>query len=255
MVGRSGIGKELFEFMLSSESANPARLGYDRPSPKFLGFLRKHYGLSDYVPQTNNFVVFSEYFRSGGSVDTPQKLRAANEQTAFGAGNSRAPPGGYQLASAAAATASPTQPLAGAGGPVAGRRAHAPQGSMSNPLSSPLVWSGPAGRTPISFDEPPQQSLSSTAKFGRRSSASSSSSLSPTSTTAPGAAPSAASAASSTVPSRNENLLVKNRQETVAQAAKTREIEGLKRSLEQTERELTLLKATAAARTNSRRPF
>lgn len=40
----------------------PAQLGYDRPSHKFLNFLSRHYGLKDYVPQANNFVVFKRYW-------------------------------------------------------------------------------------------------------------------------------------------------------------------------------------------------
>ena len=36
--------------------------GYDRPSDKFLNFLKKHYGLKEYVPQNNNFVIFDDYF-------------------------------------------------------------------------------------------------------------------------------------------------------------------------------------------------
>ena len=37
-------------------------LAYDRPSHKFLSFLRKHWGLVDYYPQSNNFVVYKDYF-------------------------------------------------------------------------------------------------------------------------------------------------------------------------------------------------
>jgi len=59
---RSGVGKMLFEVMLEAEHAVPHKMGYDRPSPKLLGFLRKHYGLSNYIPQANNFVVYNVYF-------------------------------------------------------------------------------------------------------------------------------------------------------------------------------------------------
>ncbi len=52
----------MFEKMLENENANPARLGYDRPSPKLLAFLKKHYGLVDYIPQNNNYVVYNDYF-------------------------------------------------------------------------------------------------------------------------------------------------------------------------------------------------
>jgi GNAT superfamily N-acetyltransferase len=62
---RAGIGKQLFEFMLGVEGNNsPARYGYDRPSHKLLAFLSKHYALSTFVPQNNNFVVFRKYFNT-----------------------------------------------------------------------------------------------------------------------------------------------------------------------------------------------
>jgi hypothetical protein len=41
---------------------DPSRLAYDRPSPKLLAFLAKHFGLKDFVPQSNNFVVYKVYF-------------------------------------------------------------------------------------------------------------------------------------------------------------------------------------------------
>ncbi len=42
----------------------PRSLAYDRPSAKLLNFLSKYYGLTDYTPQNNNFVVFKDYFSS-----------------------------------------------------------------------------------------------------------------------------------------------------------------------------------------------
>ena len=54
--------KVLFEHMLEHEKINPWNMGYDRPSSKLIGFLKKHYGLVNYVPQNNNFVVFKDYF-------------------------------------------------------------------------------------------------------------------------------------------------------------------------------------------------
>lgn len=59
---RSGLGKVLFGAMLQHEGVDPERFAYDRPSPKLLGFLRKHYGLVDFVPQQNKFVLFSQFF-------------------------------------------------------------------------------------------------------------------------------------------------------------------------------------------------
>ena len=51
--------------MLEVEGTRPEKLAYDRPSPKLMGFLRKHFNLSKFIPQNNNFVVFSSYFDSG----------------------------------------------------------------------------------------------------------------------------------------------------------------------------------------------
>merc|ERR1719188_1035940 len=53
---RSGYGRRLFDAMLAREQIVPAKLGYDRPSPKYLSFLAKHYQLTKYKPQSNNFV-------------------------------------------------------------------------------------------------------------------------------------------------------------------------------------------------------
>ena len=59
---RNGFGKVLFEKVLQIEQVEPFQLAIDRPSPKFLGFLRKHYGLFNFRSQTNNFVIFDEFF-------------------------------------------------------------------------------------------------------------------------------------------------------------------------------------------------
>ena len=49
-VQRGGMGKQIFEEMLAREAIRPEKMGYDRPSEKLIGFLRKHYGLKNYVP-------------------------------------------------------------------------------------------------------------------------------------------------------------------------------------------------------------
>jgi alpha-tubulin N-acetyltransferase 1 len=48
---RQGVGLKLFEHFLAAERQSPARLAYDRPSPKLLGFVSKHYGLKSFTPQ------------------------------------------------------------------------------------------------------------------------------------------------------------------------------------------------------------
>ncbi|CAI2370485.1 unnamed protein product [Moneuplotes crassus] len=61
---RAGHGKDLFDSVLETEKIEPKMLAYDRPSFKYLAFLKKYYGLHDYYPQSNSFVVFKEYFEA-----------------------------------------------------------------------------------------------------------------------------------------------------------------------------------------------
>ncbi|KAM5146712.1 alpha-tubulin N-acetyltransferase 1 [Mantella aurantiaca] len=60
---RHGFGKEVFNFMLRTEQMEPQHLAIDRPSEKFLSFLKKHYNLRSTIPQVNNFVIFEGFFR------------------------------------------------------------------------------------------------------------------------------------------------------------------------------------------------
>mmetsp|Transcript_138042 Transcript_138042/g.240059 ORF Transcript_138042/g.240059 Transcript_138042/m.240059 type:complete len:449 (+) Transcript_138042:39-1385(+) len=64
---RSGFGRLLFDTMLEHEKLHPAQFAYDRPSPKLIGFLKKHFGLVRYQPQNNNFVVFDDFYDFAGS--------------------------------------------------------------------------------------------------------------------------------------------------------------------------------------------
>lgn len=59
---RTGFGKRIFDHMLEREATHPAQLAYDRPSPKLIAFLRKHYSLSRFTPQANKFVIFDQFF-------------------------------------------------------------------------------------------------------------------------------------------------------------------------------------------------
>ena len=70
---RSGHGKTLFEHMLAECDVRPQHLAYDRPSPKLIAFLSKHYNLRDYAPQNNNYVVFDEYFTKTAPKEKEQK--------------------------------------------------------------------------------------------------------------------------------------------------------------------------------------
>lgn len=59
--------------MLEEEKVLPHTLGYDKPTEKFLSFLRKHFSLSYFVPQVNNFVVFTNYFANDASYKCMKK--------------------------------------------------------------------------------------------------------------------------------------------------------------------------------------
>lgn len=72
---RSGEGKRLFEHMCQHEATCAAALGYDRPSSKFIGFLRKHYGLKSYTPQSNHFLLFDDYWSRSHDSDPHERSR------------------------------------------------------------------------------------------------------------------------------------------------------------------------------------
>jgi len=62
-VQRGGHGRAIFEEMLHREGdIHPAKLAYDRPSPKLISFLAKHFNLKSFLPQNNNFVVYNQYW-------------------------------------------------------------------------------------------------------------------------------------------------------------------------------------------------
>ena len=50
--------------MLKDQQVSPCQLAYDRPSPKLLNFLSKHYGLRAFIKQSHHFVVYNQYFTS-----------------------------------------------------------------------------------------------------------------------------------------------------------------------------------------------
>lgn len=64
--------------MLFKERTEPRKLAYDRPSPKLISFLRKHYNLVKYHPQNNNFVIYNQYFESKGSDPAPSRQAKDN---------------------------------------------------------------------------------------------------------------------------------------------------------------------------------
>ncbi|KAI0238023.1 Alpha-tubulin N-acetyltransferase 1 [Lamellibrachia satsuma] len=70
---RTGCGKRLFECMLATEQRRPVDFAVDRPSPKFLAFLAKHYNLKALIPQVNNFVIFDGFFANNAKRDQSRR--------------------------------------------------------------------------------------------------------------------------------------------------------------------------------------
>lgn len=115
---RSGFGRQLFDSMLDRERTLPSQLGYDRPSPKLLAFLDKHYRLNKFQPQSNNFVVFDAYFGGRVGEDSAGRHRCGHLASRGGIGDrdERA------AAAAAAAAAWDRKPRSGVGSALAAGR-------------------------------------------------------------------------------------------------------------------------------------
>ncbi|XP_011182953.2 alpha-tubulin N-acetyltransferase 1 [Zeugodacus cucurbitae] len=71
---RSGLGKKLFQTMLSEEKWEPVKCSVDRPSEKLLGFLKKHYGLERVIPQANHFVLYDGFFEHEKVNEQPNEI-------------------------------------------------------------------------------------------------------------------------------------------------------------------------------------
>lgn len=52
----------VFVVNFQDKKVEVSKLALDKPSNKFLSFLKKHYGLSKIYPQNNNFLVFEGFF-------------------------------------------------------------------------------------------------------------------------------------------------------------------------------------------------
>ena len=65
-VQRKGVGKMIFDYMLNYENKHPASLAYDRPTLRLLSFMKKNYGLKDYMTQNNSFMIYEQFFNQEG---------------------------------------------------------------------------------------------------------------------------------------------------------------------------------------------
>lgn len=60
-VQRQGIGLQLFNRMLHECNTPPHKIAYDRPSPKLLAFMKKHFGLAQPDLQPNRYCLFKGF--------------------------------------------------------------------------------------------------------------------------------------------------------------------------------------------------
>lgn len=61
---RKGYGKMMIDKMLADQNKQMRQIPIDKPSPLCLSFMKKHFGLSEYLPQSNNYVVFDQFWES-----------------------------------------------------------------------------------------------------------------------------------------------------------------------------------------------
>jgi len=60
-VQRGGLGLRLFQAMLEDLGVAPHLIAYDRPSPKLISFMRKHFGLTKPSLQPNRYCLFEGF--------------------------------------------------------------------------------------------------------------------------------------------------------------------------------------------------
>ena len=123
---RGGIGGQLFHHFLAAETQVPARLAYDRPSPKLLAFLAKRFHLRAHKPQNNNYVVFRDYWRVG-----PRPASAAKAAMKEMGGRGGLAAAARAKAAAARAAAAEERRFAGGEFPVVSARRPPPRFAKS----------------------------------------------------------------------------------------------------------------------------
>ncbi|XP_066934959.1 alpha-tubulin N-acetyltransferase-like [Clytia hemisphaerica] len=83
---RSGYGLKLFQHMIKNENIPAEQLAIDRPSAKFINFLRKHFNLNNPLQQVNKFVIFQPFFNDPqaiGLVETNRRRSAPAPRNKF----------------------------------------------------------------------------------------------------------------------------------------------------------------------------
>ncbi|KAH0787857.1 alpha-tubulin N-acetyltransferase-like [Histomonas meleagridis] len=78
---RKGFGRKLIDRMLSDQGLEMSQIPIDRPSALCFSFMKKHFGLSEYLPQANKFVVFDQYWETKHQFIEPHSLRVQQPMT------------------------------------------------------------------------------------------------------------------------------------------------------------------------------
>ena len=63
-IQRNGLGLMLFNrFLISSNTIDPCKIAYDRPSPKLLAFLTKHFNMKNPDAQPNKYTIYEGFLQ------------------------------------------------------------------------------------------------------------------------------------------------------------------------------------------------
>lgn len=76
---RGGHGKAIYDYMLLAEGLEPTDIAIDRPSFKFLGFMKKYFGLAKFIPQSSHFVIFDQFFDKNKRDPRTKAINAVNK--------------------------------------------------------------------------------------------------------------------------------------------------------------------------------
>eukprot|EP00474_Spongospora_subterranea_P001065 CRZ01523.1 hypothetical protein [Spongospora subterranea] len=80
---RQGVGQRLFHEMLNQEKlASPGQMAFDKPSSNAFSFLAGCFNLHQTIEQSNNFVIFSEFFPGTKPMLLGKHVRRAHQTVA-----------------------------------------------------------------------------------------------------------------------------------------------------------------------------
>jgi alpha-tubulin N-acetyltransferase 1 len=71
-VQRQGIGKQLFDYFIDIVQIPSEFIAYDRPSPKLLPFLARHYALTNGNAQPNRYTIFPPLLEKLAAIQTSE---------------------------------------------------------------------------------------------------------------------------------------------------------------------------------------